>query len=345
MNKHLLAMCCIATYGLSYFRGKRGGLFKEGFLGTLLIVVLAGLVFVHSASGVEVMRVKELYEKKYEFVDKQVVVEGTVDKVVDIATTDKLGNFLLKDSFGDTILVKAMNNPPSLGTNIMVEGTVIVTTTDDENIGGVFIHALNITVATQYLPPSNQKSPAKLTKGSLWLIVVIVGAALIAIIILIRLKTTDKPQLKHKDLTSSSKDIVTNRSNAGKGNVNRNAAIKPDVNGVTQQLLPGYFEVTAGLHKYIGKNIFIVTLHTRIGREEEGVDKSYGWIAFPQDCTTVSRYQADLRYEYGQYIIISRSRVNPTFVNNESMMENDAIVIKNNDRITFGEVELTFRGK
>ncbi|KJU81619.1 membrane protein containing Forkhead-associated domain protein [Candidatus Magnetobacterium bavaricum] len=340
---------------ITLFRGKRGGALRVGFLETLLFVVLLGLVFVHSASGVEVSRVKELYEKKYEFVDKQVLVKGTVDKIVDIAATDKLGNFFLKDNFGDTILVKAMKPPPSLGTNIMVEGTVIITTTSDEKAGGVFIHALNITVATQDLPRTSQKSPAKLTKGILLLSVALVGAVLVAVIILIRLKTTDKPQFEHKDLTSLNKDTATNRinvsrinaskGNVSKGNVSRNAETKPDLNDVTQQLLPGCFELTAGLHKYIGKKIFITASYTRIGREEEGVDKSSGWITFPQDCTTVSRYQADLRYEYGQYIIISRSRVNPTFVNNEPMMENDAVVIRNNDMITFGEVELTFRGK
>ncbi|MBV6341051.1 MAG: FHA domain-containing protein [Candidatus Magnetobacterium sp. LHC-1] len=321
----------------------------------LLFVVLVELICVCSASALEISRVKELYANRHEFVDKQVVIEGRVDAIEEMATKDKLGRFALKDGYGDVITVKSLDTSMSPGADIRVEGVVIITGAGNDKGGGIFIHASRITARAQgnttptaTVPPeSDATRPANSSfKGTLLLIVAGVAAALIIALILIRKKSAGKPEFEIKDITFSDKDTpnrdtLTDRMNkASMTNVPN-----PALNDVTQQLLPGYLEITAGVYKSAGKKIFIHTPYTRIGRQEEGVNKGVDWITFPQDCMTVSRYQADLRYEQGQYVIISRSRVNPTFVNNAPLMENDASFIRNNDKITLGDVELTFRGK
>ncbi len=317
-----------------------------------MFVAIVGLIFVHSASGREISRVKELYANRHEFVDKQVVIEGRVDTIAEMANKDKLGRFSLKDGYGDVIMVKSLDTSLFPGANIRVEGVVIITDTGNDKGGGIFIHASRITVLAlgnttphetvpQHSDSARPAYSASSVKGTLLLIVAGVAAALIIALILIRKKSAGKPEFEIKDIMSSNKDTLTDRMNkAGMANVPN-----PALNDVTLQLLPGYLEITAGVYKSAGKKIFIHTPYTRIGRQEEGVNKGVDWITFPPDCMTVSRYQADLRYEQGQYIIISRSRVNPTFVNNAPLMENDASFIRNNDKISFGDVELTFRGK
>ncbi|MBF0539504.1 MAG: FHA domain-containing protein [Nitrospirae bacterium] len=316
-----------------------------------VFIVLVGLVIVRSGLGIELRRVKELYEKQYEFVDKQVVVQGSVEKIVDIATTEKVGNFFLKDDAGDVILVKAREMPMSPGANIRVEGTMLIATNSQGQKGGIFIHAFKITTQAQQQPETALKPQAtgqlestsrglKTSAKGILVTVVVVTLLMVAAIILIRIRATGKAQVVLEDPTFSTKDTLTNKINVSKNN----AIIRAPSN-TTQQLINGYLEITGGLQGTLGKKIFIVSPYTKIGREEEGVDKSSGWITFPPECVTVSRYQADLRYEQGQYVIISRSRVNPTLVNHMPLMKDYAVVVNHNDKIKLGEVELTFRSK
>ncbi|MBF0344049.1 MAG: FHA domain-containing protein [Nitrospirae bacterium] len=332
---------------------------KSSVLVTSFIVILTGLFIARSSVGGEVRQIKELYNKQYEYVDKQVVLEGTVDKLVDIATSEKVGNFFLRDSSGDIILIKTMEMPLSVGARVRVEGTVVMTSNDGQKTG-IFIHAFKVSnlglnsssAKTDERPstiPQSQNAgqtssmlngllqsihPAK----NLFLILgaVIIIALIIAIAIVLT-KAESRPPLALESPLLPKEDMHTIRIN-----VNKSKGTTPAVSNETQKILPGYFEITGGLKHTLGKKIFIGNLHTKIGREEKGVDKSTGWITFPEDYTTVSRYQADLRYEEDRFIITSRSTVNPTVVNSTPLLENDAFIIKNNDRIIFGGVELTF---
>jgi predicted component of type VI protein secretion system len=94
----------------------------------------------------------------------------------------------------------------------------------------------------------------------------------------------------------------------------------------------------------VGNKFYLASAVTKIGREESGVDKAYGWISFPARMATISRNQADIVYKDGCYCIENRSRTNCTQINGVPLPLDQSIKVKNLDVISFGGVELTYMG-
>jgi TM2 domain-containing membrane protein YozV len=109
-------------------------------------------------------------------------------------------------------------------------------------------------------------------------------------------------------------------------------------------LLSGFMEVLAGSQK--GARIQLQGVTTSDGQEVTigriaNNAHPQGHVAFSDP--TVSRQQACLLFQNGQYSLINLSSTNPTRVNGDQLHLKERVYLSPGDRIQFGDVEVLFR--
>jgi hypothetical protein len=279
------------------------------------------------------------------FADRLVTLEGLVERWLVKGEPDKAGSFILKDFFGDTIQIRALPPLPPIGQHVQVQGLFTV------DSGGVSLQALTLHI----LVNSSQRKKSHIGDSILPLWAKITGipvspqgilaglglALLLGIILgvlVLLLKGEKRPPLYGEgptDLLEKGKTIHID--------LKSQVLTFPEVGETTKEILPGFFEISKGLASAKGQKIFIPGRFTQIGREEPEVDKTQGWITFPAEYATVSRHQADLKYEGGKYYLTNFAYVNPTTVNDLRLKVGEKIRLEPGDRITFGMIDLTYR--
>ena len=326
----------------------------RGKINCVLLVIIAQLMLI-IASGVvcaEAVQVKELVQNRDRYTNRLVEVEGVVERWIEKAEKDKAGFYVLKDNFGDSIDVQTIEQNPPVGTRCRVSGLLSEGSRKDY----VYIQCRSITLFERELASPQVKSADKRqavesdrtyspsffekVKGLTNVYTILVGLVLVALIIavvVILLKRESGNQMPMESPIMSPDDAKTITIDL-EGNV----VSGPDIDDKTQKLMVGYFEVTDGTEGIKGQRLFVPGLITKIGREESGKDKSKGWITFPSDHGTVSRHQADLIFEGGNYVLVNHAHINSTVVNGKPLGEEKRVRIKDGDRISIGDIELTF---
>ena len=321
----------------------------------LLVSIQLVLILFSCRAYAEVVQVKSLLQTPSEYVNRVVDVEGVVDRWIEKAENDKAGFYVLKDNFGDSIKVQTIEPNPPVGQYCKITGLL----SKGPRRNDFYIQSRNIILLAKEADKPYEKSiekpqPVEVDKqpsqegflekirrftGSIYSVLVYVALFMLAVaIIVVLLKRHYGSPMPLESPTMSGDDAKTIRIDL-EGKI----VSGPDIDEKTQKLLIGYFEVTDGMEAAKGQRLYIPGLFTMIGREERGKDKSKGWITFPSDHSTVSRHQADLIFEEGNYVIVNHATVNSTVVNGKALGDGKKIRIKDGDQISFGNIELTFR--
>ena len=333
-----------------------------GHLVRHLLVVLLGLGLFAGSSAAQPVTVKEVLSSAGKYSDRPAQVDGIVARWIELGGADKAGSYVLKDSFGDEIVVKMTETMPAVGERVSVNGLVVM----DAGKKEYYLQRLADNGANAGSEQSGSSSGgggsalvSKLVTSSGSTKTLLGFGAIAAIVFIfilfvaVRMRGGSKKVVDIPDFSFD--ETATIKIDAdGKLAIPSSAIDSSDECTVmlspvqefddekTVVLMPGFFSVTRGPKDVEGQVYRLSTPLTKVGREESSVDKSNGWITFPPSCATVSRYQVDLLFKDGIYYVENRSRTALTKVNGATLGTDESRPLNDNDVIGFGEVELTY---
>ena len=296
--------------------------------------------------GAQSLGVKELLTNAGKYSERQVQLQGKVERWVELVSGEKLGSYMLKDNFGDEIQVKTMEAMPQVGDTVAVTGLIIFDGKQNE----YYLQSLKSSsvvpheVARDDTKGENKPSIFMLltskasTANALLGGVAIAGTVLILIVVIaVRMK-------KRKNRVHEVPDFSFDETETIRIDVDGKLMQSEIADERTVVLMPGNLNVTKGPKELEAVQYRITSALTKIGRQESGIDKSSGWIVLPANCATISRHQADLVFKDGVYYIENRSQSNITRVNGVMVPNGMANKLNDKDIISFGEIELTYSG-
>lgn len=319
----------------------------------LLNVFLAAFCLCMSAVNVyaEPVRVKDVLHDAAKYADRQIQIAGRVERWVELGDAEKTGLYVLKDSFGDEIQVKTTEAMPSVGENVNIKGVLAFHAQQNQ----YYLQAISNTGTGPKItaPPPAAAGPEKKADSAGFLAVFftpdssrsmlfIIGgvAAIICLVIFIAaiiVRNSKRNRYKAPDFTFEDTSTIRIDVNG------KFSGSSPEQDETTQIIKPGYFTVTKGPEEMTGKQYQLIAMLTKVGREESGVNKSSGWIAFPATSKTISRHQFDLIYQGATCYIENRSQSAQTKINGVPLPLTGQTQLNDNDLLSFGEIEMVFR--
>ena len=308
----------------------------------LLLLIVPGIAC--TGCRAEASSVREILNSSGKYRDKQVGVQGRVERWVEPGGSERGTLFVLRDNFGDELEIKTKGTLPSVGENLSVQGIVLFDSARKE----YYLQSLDQAPAAGAEKSAGGK-PAILAAMLAWvsgvsgkLLVLASVACAVFLLIVFTAARVNRTRKKEVDIPDFSFDETETIKIDAKGQFVASGPSLEARDEATVVLLPGQFNITKGPAPLEGQAFRMASALTRVGREESGVDKSSGWISFPPSCVTVSRHQADLVFKGGSYFLESRSQVNQTLLNGVPINCGEACQLNDNDVIAFSGIELTY---
>ena len=97
----------------------------KGHIGGFLLIMFISFRLFAGNCEAESLCVKEILGAASKYCDRQVQVEGKVEKWIELGDAEKTGMYVLKDNFGDMIQIKTTEAIPPVGENVTVKGLII----------------------------------------------------------------------------------------------------------------------------------------------------------------------------------------------------------------------------
>ena len=310
----------------------------------MLLIILLGLVQFAGNSAAQSLSIREITGAAAKYRDRQVQVEGRVERWVDAAGAPKAGVYVLKDNYGDELRVRVSGLKPAVGEKVTIQGVLVFDSANND----YYLQSSSRDGGVKAAEEANKESGLR-SYLDLLPVAAIIGApshlrvlaAALSLIFLFIAVIAIKMRMSHKKVLAVP-DFSFDETETIKIDVNGRFFGSEEEDDCTVVLLPAQFKVTRGPTALTGRVFRPTSALTKVGREEASVNKSIGWIAIPSSCTTVSRYQADLIYHSGDYYVENRSRSTETKVNGLVLSAGDPYKLSDQDVIAFGDVELTY---
>ena len=315
---------------------------KKHFGGYFLVMLICFGLFAGSCEA-ESLSIREILVDASNYSDRQVQVEGRVERWIELGSAEKTGLYVLKDNYGDMLQIKTMEAIPPVGENITVKGLVIFDSKKNE----YYLQSLNILNASNPKVESHEKSSGYRSSFFTKLIpgygtaMKLLALAAVAMIVLLFIVVIAVRVKKGKNKVFDVPDFSFDGTRTIKIDVNGQFVGSEENSEGTLMLMPGHFKITKGPKELEGQLYRPASVLTKVGREEASVNKSSGWITFPPNFTTISRYQADLVFKDGVYFVENKSRSSVTKVNGVPLTYDKPYRLSNKDIIAFSEIELT----
>jgi FHA domain len=321
-------------------------------VGGSLMLTLFCLILSAGNCRAESLNVKEVVGNAGKYSDRQIQVEGRVERWVELGGGEKNGLYILKDNYGDEIQVKTTEKMPPVGDTVSVKGLLIL----DSKQNKYYLQSLQNTQDINQVKENNNKNNTNPSlPGSLLTYnistarkLIVVAAVAVAVflfigVIAVRVRRGKKIVIDVPDFSFDETETIKIDVNGQcLGSVTGAASGESNDDESTMVLMPGYFKITKGSKELDGQTYYLTSALTRVGRQESTVNKESGWIAFPSTCATISRHQADLLFNDGSFYVENRSRATVTRVNGIPLSFGDSCKLSDKDVLAFSEIELTY---
>jgi hypothetical protein len=303
----------------------------------------------------------EILKSPKSYVHEKVEVIGRIDKLAN--SPGKTTQFyVLQDDFGEAIRVRSTEGHPKAGERYRVTGVINIHSNSKEPYLGEIKRVL-VDEQEAVAPPPE---PEIEDDDGVGIIVgmVILGAAFIAMAIFVASKRKEAGSVAEEAVESDSPldiDAADEPVAAAKAAANSPAnalaspaeettevfetsTMKIELSPATMKFMPGSFEIISGEEE--GNKIRIQGYptangaETTIGREVVKGDRRFAHLQLKE--ATVSRRQAQLVSQGGQYRLVNLGATNPSQVNGRELAVNESVELNAGDTVRFGEVELRF---
>jgi hypothetical protein len=295
--------------------------------------------------SVETLR-KDYYRKPYN--NEEVAIQGWVAHERRVVSKTYKG-FHLRDRFGDIILVRTTQPLPEITTEIVVLGVAL----KDAETGEIFLSEVKREAAsTAKEPPVVPKKDTvpQPAGGSDWSTVAQIGIGAVvvflvvaAVILMLRRPATRSGEILSDQRRGPSAPPDEMPLKAGSLQLQDYATVKVYP---TTKVLPGKLIVLENK-----KETDVIHLSDQSGNGEVEIGRDSpdvtGGIRVKDKTNTVSRKQAKLQYSPAaqefRLTNLAGDSSNPTVVNENPLGPNQVVVLRDNDIVKMGNLELKFR--
>lgn len=304
---------------------------------SIFFVMLQGIFLMVLLTAEDSVRVKTIFDHRYDYNQSFVDLVGTVVHYGDDLKRESQ-NYYLKDDWGEIIrVVTPKDFPlPKINERCKVNGMVDISSKDE-----VFF------VEKDRMPILEITTPKVVEKTDPTIYYLIIAAALLLIVIIV-LAIVMISSNKRNQFLPPTADLDGNAYDFGshlEPEVLETPTLKITVPPPgTLKLLPGRLETKDGddalteIRFYKTKNQDETEI--TFGR---GNGPNYSHIQLKP--MTVSTKQAKLIFTNGKYTLINYSTTNPTMVNGVSLGKDDSVTLNEGSRIEMGEVVFIFHEK
>jgi hypothetical protein len=294
--------------------------------------------------------------------NEKVEIVGVVDRIVRDNKSRSADYYVLRDNYGDTILVRSIEGYPEVGQKYRVVGVVNTEKDDSRYIGEVSRTSIQGAAAAPRPTPYEASSVPEPEPGSILGnnkivigLVLLVAGVIILVGFLMTTRKGDKaisqlpadqgtPTPGVSEAPPPTQEIPTQPSTADRDEIFETATIVMVTSTDTMRFLPGQFTIVSGADE--GKELKLQGYPTSdgaeitFGREEVAGDRRYSHVQLKE--RTVSRKQAKLVYTNGKYYVINMGITNPTQVDGRELGDDERVELEANNTIRLGEVEIQY---
>lgn len=296
-------------------------------------VVLVLFVLLPLLIAQESTRIKDIIDKRYDYRQEIVIVEGVVVHYDD-DNTKHSKCYSLRGDWGGIIKIIANVDWPQVNVRYEVKGVVVI---DDKE---------GVTIIEQWRRERVVSEPPPQTPEKKDLIYYLIGAAVLLLIIIITLAVVMMSSNKKVPYlttpipgpTDMSADVyITAEPKILETPTIKIAAPPPG----TLKLLPGHLEVVGG-----DNTLKEIRFYKLKNQEEPEITFGRGsgpiYTHVQLKSVTVSSKQAKLIYTNKKYVLINYATVNQTSVNGKVLPKDGSVTLEEGNKIEMGEVLFVF---
>ena len=346
-----------------------------------MVALLAVAVTIPAQAQAQVT-IKDIVDNPGKYSDNSVTVEGVVDRHVEDSGNSDTKNYILRGTSGRELRIRTTENPPSVGSDVQVEGVVSISPFGRE-------------------PYVDEKSRSAVGGGSdaqegggdvdisealapgisfFWIIVIAIAAAFVVFVFGYSIYTSseqkarvraDEVKKKQEEQEAAEKESpsspgdglssteigvdgsddggeqrIKSESSSSGGGGGGPATLKFKAPPKTMKFIPGKLVVAAGPDQ--GKEFRIAGHPTpegnvvTLGRAEVEGERAFAHIQLGETYRTVSRMQAEIVQQDQDIFLKNKSTTNPTMVNGEQVPPEEMVELDDGDMIRMGEMMLRY---
>ena len=325
----------------------------------LTVVLFAGVI--NAQTPISVRELVRGFHSRYK--NEQVAVQGWVSAEKMVSSTS-FKAYYLKDRYGSTIVVRTVNKVPEINSEVLVTGVALV----DADSKRFFISETRREEVGSAGEETEEaaRQPLELPSTENLILIGVIAIALLWVVVRLRRRkaapaaSAPGPVPSYKPApapesgrpykpapppipSAESASVAFPTAQVASSTVEDFKTVRVFT---TSKVLPGTLVILGN-----GQETDTIYLSDQSGRDEIEIGRDSsdiaGGIRIKDKTSTLSRRQARLLYSAGEkqfkLVNLAPETSNPTMINGRQMSGDETVVLKDNDVLRMGSVELRFR--